>query len=40
MVIIGLGIGFVLLTGILPLYASMPNINDFIHSQKTKIINQ
>lgn len=40
MVIIGLGIGFVLLMGILPLYAAMPNINDFIQSQKTKIINQ
>ncbi|MEI6773674.1 MAG: hypothetical protein WCL18_02375 [bacterium] len=40
MVIVGLGIGFVLLTGILPLYETMPSIDDFIQSQKTTIINQ
>ncbi len=38
--IIGLGIGFVLLTGILPMYETIPSISDFISSQKTKIINQ
>lgn len=38
--IIGLGIVFVLLTGILPMYETIPNINDFISSQKVKIINQ
>ena len=38
--IIGIGIVFVLLTGILPMYENIPNINDFIQSQKTKIINQ
>lgn len=40
MSIVGLGIVFVLLTGILPLYETMPSINDFIVSQKAKIINQ
>ena len=40
MTIVGLGIIFVLLTGILPMYENIPNINDFITSQKTKIINQ
>jgi hypothetical protein len=38
--IVGLGIAFVLLTGVLPLYNTMPSINDFILSQKAKIINQ
>lgn len=38
--IIGIGIVFVLLTGILPMYENIPNINDFIQSQKTKIVNQ
>jgi hypothetical protein len=40
MIIIGLGIAFVLLTGVLPLYENIPNINDFIQKQKTKIITQ
>jgi len=40
MFIVGLGIVFVLLTGILPLYENIPSINDFIQSQKAKIINQ
>ncbi|MEI6117960.1 MAG: hypothetical protein WCP92_01560 [bacterium] len=38
--IVGIGIVFVLLTGVLPMYDTMPNINDFIVSQKAKIINQ
>lgn len=38
--IIGLGIAFVLLTGVLPLYETMPSIGDFIQSQKARIINQ
>ena len=38
--IIGLGIAFVLLTWVLPLYKNMPSINDFIVSQKARIINQ
>ena len=38
--IVGIGITFVLLTGSLPLYQNIPNINDFISNQKTKIINQ
>ncbi|MFA6256303.1 MAG: hypothetical protein WC606_03900 [Candidatus Absconditabacterales bacterium] len=38
--ILGLGIIFVLLTGILPLYENIPSISDFISSQKAKIINQ
>jgi hypothetical protein len=38
--IVGIGIAFVLLTGVLPLYTNMPSINDFIQSQKAKIINQ
>lgn len=38
--IVGVGIVFVLLTGILPLYETIPSINDFILSQKTKIINE
>lgn len=38
--IVGIGITFVLLTWVLPLYENMPSINDFIISQKTKIINQ
>ncbi|MFA7298592.1 MAG: hypothetical protein WC010_03010 [Candidatus Absconditabacterales bacterium] len=38
--IVGVGIVFVLLTGVLPLYENMPSINDFILSQKAKIINQ
>ncbi|MCX6824315.1 MAG: hypothetical protein NT085_04260 [candidate division SR1 bacterium] len=38
--IVGIGIAFVLLTGVLPLYNTMPSINDFILSQKAKIINQ
>lgn len=38
--IIGLGIGFVLLTSILPMYESLPNIDNFLQSQKTQIINQ
>lgn len=37
--IVGLGIIFVLLTGILPLYENIPSINDFIQSQKANIIN-
>jgi len=40
MVIIGIGMGFILLTGVLPLYENMPNMNDFMQSQKAKIINQ
>lgn len=38
--VVGMGVAFVLLTGILPMYETLPNINDFIQSQKTKIINQ
>lgn len=38
MSIIGLGIAFVLLTWILPMYETIPSINDFIISQKAKII--
>ncbi len=38
--IVGIGIVFVLLTGILPMYETMPSIQDFISSQKTKILNQ
>jgi hypothetical protein len=38
--IVGLGIAFVLLTGVLPMYNTMPSINDFILSQKARIINQ
>ena len=38
--IVGIGIVFVLLTGILPLYEIMPSGHDFISSQKVKIINQ
>jgi len=38
--IVGIGIAFVLLTGVLPMYDTMPSINDFIVSQKAKIINQ
>ncbi len=40
MAIIGLGIAFILLTGVLPLYETMPSISDFIQSQKAKIINR
>ncbi len=40
MIIIGIGIVFVLLTGVLPLYENMPSISDFIQSQKAQIINQ
>ena len=40
MSIVGLGIVFVLLTGVLPLYENIPNLDTFIQSQKTKIINQ
>ena len=40
MSIVGIGIVFVLLTGILPLYETMPSSHDFISSQKAKIINQ
>jgi len=40
MIIIGIGIIFVLLTGVLPLYENMPSISDFILSQKAQIINQ
>lgn len=40
MLIVGLGIGFVLLTGVLPLYETMPNIDNFIQSQKAHIINE
>lgn len=39
MIIIGLGIVLVLLTGILPLYEKIPSITDFIQWQKTRIIN-
>lgn len=38
--IVGIGIVFVLLTGILPMYETMPSIQDFISSQTTKILNQ
>gem|GEM_PF-2905003 len=38
--IVGIGIIFVLLTGVLPMYENIPNISDFVQSQKTKIINQ
>ena len=38
--IIGLGIAFVLVTGTLPMYETIPSIGDFVSSQKTKIINQ
>ena len=38
--VVGIGIAFVLLTGSLPLYQNIPNMNDFINNQKTKIINQ
>lgn len=38
--IIGLGIAFVLVTGTLPMYETIPSIGDFIASQKTKIINK
>ena len=38
--IVWIGIVFVLFTGILPLYETMPSINDFIVSQKTKILTQ
>lgn len=38
--IIGLGIAFVLLTGILPMYETFPSIDDFVQSQKTKIVNK
>ena len=37
--IVGIAIIFVLLTGILPLYETMPSSHDFISSQKAKIIN-
>ncbi len=40
MSIVGLGIAFVLLTWVLPLYENMPSINDFIQSQKPQIIKQ
>lgn len=40
MLIVGAGIVFVLLTGVLPLYTTMPSINDFLSSQKSRIINQ
>ena len=39
-VIVGGGIVFVLLTGILPMYENIPNMSNFILSQKAKIINQ
>jgi hypothetical protein len=35
-----LGIGFVLLTGVLPMYESLPNIDNFVQSTKAQIINQ
>ena len=38
--IVGIGIAFVLLTGVLPMYETMPNVQDFISSQKTKILNK
>lgn len=40
MSIVGLWIAFVVLTWILPLYETIPSINDFIVSQKAKIINK
>lgn len=40
MSIVGIGIVFVLLTGMLPLYNNIPSISDFIWSQNAKIINQ
>lgn len=39
MISIGLGIAFVLLTGIIPLYENIPSVSDFIQWQKTRIIN-
>lgn len=39
-IMIGLGIAFVLLTGILPMYESLPNLDNFLQSQKSQIINQ
>lgn len=38
--IVSLGIILVVMTGVLPLYDTIPNINDFILSQKSKIIKQ
>ena len=40
MTIVGLGIVFVLLTGILPMYETIPNLSNFIQSQKASIVNQ
>lgn len=37
--IIGLGIAFVLVTGTLPMYESIPSIENFVSSQSAKIIN-
>lgn len=40
MAIVGVGVAFVLLTWILPMYENMPSINDFILSQKSRLINE
>jgi len=40
MSIVGIGIAFVLLTGVLPMYENIPSISDFVQSQKAKIVNQ
>ncbi len=39
-ILVGIAIGGVLLTGILPMYETIPNINDFVSSQTTQIINK
>lgn len=38
--VVGIGIVFVLLTWVLPMYETMPSINDFIQSQRINILNQ
>ncbi len=38
--IIWIGIVFVLLTGVLPMYETIPSIDDFISTQKTRILNE
>lgn len=40
MILIGLGIALVLLTGIIPLYENIPSVTEFIQWQKTRIVNQ
>jgi hypothetical protein len=39
MIAVGIGITFVLLTGVLPMYESLPNLDNFLQSQKPQIIN-